>query len=354
MITDQLRVYVKAQFAKGVKAETLNAALLKAGWQEADASAVIQEVYTPVIPAVSETLAAPQSSTPLITPSQFTIPKSALQEGTPAITDISPATASLATVSDSSLSTMDKLMELKNTSLIDQSSRPTSSENVVQKNTVQISTEPEVVQSSQEQETAVSSIHAPDFASINAEVYSAKSENKKASPLIVGLLVVIVVGAGVFVYWYLTKEETFSSTPAPAVVTSTSTPSETAGATAIPPVEDPDITNAKLVFAEIQQANSKKDVVLERRYLSEKTLATIASSTKWQPVWYKNIEFLLASKEGDTVVISVITTKDIGATSTNDMVFVKEGGSWKLGLTEALDREAFLKTMATSTATSTP
>jgi hypothetical protein len=163
--------------------------------------------------------------------------------------------------------------------------------------------------------------------------------------------------------WYFTSD----GTPATPSVTESesfsnvaSTPvalpeeEEVVAVVSAPPVEDPDIVAAKEAFEKIREANSKKDLALEKQYLSKKTLATVASSTKWQPVWYKDFEFVNAVKESDAVVMSITSLKENGATSTTETVFVKEADGWKLGIAETLDRISRMKAAATSTATGTP
>jgi hypothetical protein len=358
MVNDQLRAYVKSQLEKGVKPEALKAAILKAGWPPAD----VEEAMQPEVPAATpvapspvpvETSAAPVSTTAqapaaaeftpavspkLITPMEFTVPK-----GAP-VSDISPA-SSIPPASPASPTLSSSLPSAPSAS----AALPAAGgENLT------IPRESE------------SSLATPEVISINSVTAAAKSAGRPFSPILASIIFFVCVGVGGAVWWYFTpsgsevqpivESEDFSAAvPIPAAAPE----EEVAAVTSIPPAlpaEDPDIAAAKEVFEKIREANVKKDVELQKQYSSAQTLEHVTSAPTWKPVWYKDLEFVSAVKQGDVVLITINYVRTSGVSSTVDTVFVKEKEGWKFGSWETLQRTlAPAKTSAaTGTAASIP
>ncbi|MBM3257536.1 MAG: hypothetical protein FJY98_04440 [Candidatus Liptonbacteria bacterium] len=361
MVTDQLRAYVKTQLGKGIAPEAVKAALLKAGWQAPDveevmgggsapqapqpaAPAIPSASTPPITPSFSSTPAEPlkiletspaAASPTLITPTDFTAPKT--EKPQPTVSDISPVPASItkinpfAAISSQSTSTGSDL-----------GSNPS----------LQLPVEKDLGG------VGMGSVAQPEMVSINPEPSVEKTPIKpKSSPFVIGLLLLVIGASAGLAYWFLTTED---APPAPAVVEEApvavvpEVPEiQAAVATMTAPVEDPDITAAKETFEIIRKANATKDATLEKQYLSKQTLSTIASSPNWKPVWYKDFELANAVKEGGIVVMTIISIKENAATSSAETVFVKEDGVWKLGIAETLQRLQLKKTATSTPATAT-
>ncbi len=339
MANDELRAYVKSQLERGVKADAVKAAILKIGWSPKDAEEAMQSV----LPEGGTPIVVGAASSPVSNlPSTIVAPTELATTAVPATPKASPAAAastapaSLDSISPSAPGSFSKASEMPFRIVSDVSKDKSPAD------ALQIPTE--------------SAVSAPEIVSINAapETVAAKPAAHKSSPLLIVLLVAVIGAAVVFGYWYMTREEVPEIPPPAAVENATSTLEVV---TPVVPAEDPDIAAAKEIFEMIRQVNARKDAVLERQYLSKQTLATIASSTKWQPVWYKDFELLSAAKEGETVVMNILSIKENGVTSTVETVFVKEETGWKLGIMESLQRALLPKAagaIATSTASSTP
>ncbi len=335
MVNDELRAYVQSQLERGVRADAVKAAILKIGWSPEDAEEAMQSAVPPASPAVPTVPSVPVSSegggsaagaaspasnlpSTLITPTELTVAKTPTAPKTP---PVAAASASLDSISPVVPSSSPKISGMPSRIVSDMSKGKSPAD------TLQIPTEP--------------AESVPEVVPINAapEAVAAKPAAHKFSPILIVLLVAIIGAAIVFGYWYVTREEVPVAPPPAAVESVASTPEIVVP---VVPAEDPDIAAAKEIFEMIRQVNARKDAVLERQYLSKQTLATLASSTKWQPVWYKDLEFLSAAKEGEAVILHVVSIKENGATSTAETVFVKEETGWKLGIAETIQRGASL------------
>ncbi|MBI2623404.1 MAG: hypothetical protein HYW65_02400 [Candidatus Liptonbacteria bacterium] len=380
MANEQLLAYVKAQRAKGVSDEAIKAAILKIGWPPKDADEAMEEgVAVPSVaqamegkpvstdsafaaPPVKEAAmadkpaapATPSTPTPIpaaqspaeTTPSRTRITPDALTNpaGAPAIIPSSELPASALSPKTAPIAGAGIPVDSISPSVPIAPTAPADAASVLQLPTDSVAAAPEIVPINPEPEPS-----------------AAKPASHRTPSFAVALLIVLIVGVAGFGYWYVTREkapadttavEDFSAAvPAPAAL-----PEEEPAAAPTPSADDIDIADAKNVFEIIREANVKKDTALERQYLSAQTLTTVASSTKWKPVWYKDLELLSAAKEGEVVVMSIVSIKENGATSTAETVFVKEETGWKLGIMESLQRALLPKAAgtATSTASSTP
>src|SRR3989338_5944944 len=102
------------------------------------------------------------------------------------------------------------------------------------------------------------------------------------------------------------------------------------------PTEDSDVTGAKNSFTEIQKANNEKNVSLYEKYLSRKSVETFSAMSGWQPIWYKEMNFVKAEKKDFSVIITISLTQTNGKTETQEWLFIKEDGIWKVGIYEML------------------
>lgn len=336
MVTDALLSYVKAQLGKGVSPDAVKAALLKAGWAEQDAAEAMQKT-APAEQALPAGLPTPPTISDISPRASVSTPGSSLPVSPVSPTPVSP-------LSPNPISPAFPSSSVSPVFPAAPSLAPSFSADAGAK--LQLPTEP--------------AFAAPEIVSIDSQTSVPKTvSGRKGSLLLTGVIVLLIVGGvGAFAYWYVTQG---GASPAPVAeeeqqpaVVPTSTVPETetvAVSTTTIPVEDPDITDAKKAFEMIREANTKKDVALERQYLSKQTLETVATSPNWKPLWFKDFELVSAVKEGSAVVMNINSVRENGASSTAETVFVKEAGVWKLGIAETLQRIQAQKAAAAATST---
>ena len=190
--------------------------------------------------------------------------------------------------------------------------------------------------------TLISGFNTP--ASVNISKTTSESSGKVIVISVI-ILVVLLLGAG---SWYgigFIKsmsgqfKNTNSNAPEITDINVTYTPP-----TQTLPTEDLDVAGAKNSFSEIQKANNEKNVSLYEKYLSRKSVETFSAISGWQPIWYKEMSFVKAEEKDSSVIITVSLTQTNGKTETQEWLFIKEDGIWKVGLYEMLEAmEASMK-----------
>jgi len=93
--------------------------------------------------------------------------------------------------------------------------------------------------------------------------------------------------------------------------------------------ETQNIVEAKKSFEELKKAQATNDAVLEKKYITKKTLDTI-SQEGGRFSFNKNSIFLKDVREdGEKVIMAVTTILNNGARDDSNFIFVKEDGLWK-------------------------
>ncbi|MCR4328361.1 MAG: hypothetical protein NUV53_02475 [Patescibacteria group bacterium] len=338
MADKQILSYIKSQLERGVKIEDISDALLKAGWPEADVKEAIQSSATPAeIPSVPQ-----EQSAPAVATSPVSEPVNLPAVADPSAIVTSPQPSQPTVSPESQKKSVDFPAISAKPSPVDSAS-PVSS--ATSNDSLQIPTEPEA--------------SSPEIVSINNQESEQKAKapvSHNNIPLIAGLiaLIIAVIAAG---YWYIKSNEEPAVVPSETQnqenqpASTTSTKNESNNVVQVP-VEDSDITGAKEAFQLIREAHIAKDVASERQYLSAQTLATVASSSEWQPVWYKDLVVIDAEKEADTVILSIASIQENGSSSTAKMVFIQEDGKWKMGIAETLQKTSSENVPDVATSTS--
>ncbi len=105
---------------------------------------------------------------------------------------------------------------------------------------------------------------------------------------------------------------------------------------------DKDIESVKESFNKIKEANDNKNEKLMDSYLSKKTLdmnsSLSAGGGQVSQIWYKDLKFVSAKKEGSIMLVTITSINDNGRPETDEFVFVKENNIWKMGIFETLQR----------------
>ncbi|MFA4889418.1 MAG: hypothetical protein WC628_07600 [Candidatus Omnitrophota bacterium] len=103
--------------------------------------------------------------------------------------------------------------------------------------------------------------------------------------------------------------------------------------------ESINITEAKESFNKIRQANTNKDEVLYKQYLSMKTLDTLFSIPGGSIKWCKDLSLVKVSENGDKVIMTISRTENNGIVNTHDNIFIKEYGVWRMAMLESMEAE---------------